>query len=84
MLRSLIGSTSGCLTEINVSHIYHEEVDNKRIIQAIYQKCPNLKYLRLVLRNNNISELENLLIQYLNGLHFIVGEIFFGMIYLKY
>jgi hypothetical protein len=47
MLTSLIKSTNGYLTEINISHTWHEEIDNKRIIQAIYQKCPNLKYLKL-------------------------------------
>ena len=41
------------------------------IIKAIYQNCPNLKYLKLSLQNNDdVSELEKLLIncQHLDGL----------------
>ena len=36
----------------------------------IYQNCPNLRYLRLSLFNENITEFENLLIncQFLDGL----------------
>jgi hypothetical protein len=72
-LTSLIESTSGCLNEIIIDRINHEEIDNKRIIQTIYQNCPNLKYLKLTLLNNNILELKNLLIncQYLNGLYIL-------------
>ena len=46
-------------------------VDNdKRFIQAIYQHCPNLRYLKLSLNNDSIIELEKLLIncQFLNEL----------------
>ncbi|CAG8610245.1 19368_t:CDS:2 [Rhizophagus irregularis] len=31
-------------------------------VEAIYRNCPNLKYLKLLFRNSNILELENLLI----------------------
>ena len=76
MLTGLIERSGGYLTEVNLSHTYHEEVDNKRIIQAIYQKCPNLKYLKLLFRKSSLLELENLLIncQNLNGLFIVVGE----------
>jgi hypothetical protein len=72
-LTSLIESTSGHLIEIKIDHIPHEEIDNKRIIQAIYQNCPNLRYLKLMLRNRNILELKNLLVncQQLSGLFII-------------
>ncbi|PKY42644.1 hypothetical protein RhiirA4_456477 [Rhizophagus irregularis] len=72
-LTSLIASTSGQLIEIKIDHIPHEEIDNKRIIQAIYQKCPNLRYLKLMLRNRNILELKNLLVncRNLSGLFII-------------
>ncbi|GET53969.1 hypothetical protein GLOIN_2v813753 [Rhizophagus irregularis DAOM 181602=DAOM 197198] len=46
-------------------------VDYKILIQAIYQNCPNIRYLKLSLdRNLLIPEFENLLIncQCLNGL----------------
>ncbi|GBB89803.1 hypothetical protein RclHR1_01660022 [Rhizophagus clarus] len=78
ILTNLIENTSGYLIEIKIDHIYHNEVGNKKIIQVIYQNCPNLIYLKLVLRNNNILELENLLIncQYLNGLYILIGDIF--------
>ncbi|RIA99414.1 hypothetical protein C1645_811438 [Glomus cerebriforme] len=67
ILSSLIENTKGNLMEINIDY----DSDGKRLIQAIYQSCPNLKYLKLSLKNNNnISELDNLLIncQHLNGL----------------
>jgi len=67
IVASLIQNTGGHL--INVS-IYHEGVDNKRLIQEIYQNCPNLMYLKISFNNDDISELEKLLVecQYLNGL----------------
>jgi hypothetical protein len=73
---SLIEKTSGCLIEIKIDHIIHNEVFNKKIIRVICQNCPNLIYLKSVLRNNNILEFENLLIncQYLRGLYIIINE----------
>jgi hypothetical protein len=70
-LISLIENTSGHLTEINIfSYMDHNEINNKSIIRAIYQNCPKLNYLKLMFKNNNILELENLLTncQYLKGL----------------
>ncbi|GBB88548.1 hypothetical protein RclHR1_15090007 [Rhizophagus clarus] len=74
VLTSLIESTKGYLNEINIDYIFHNENDNEKIIQAIYQKCPNLKYLKLMVRSCNILEFEKLLIncQYLNGLYIII------------
>src|SRR5581483_1338486 len=68
---------SGSLTEIIIDSIYHNEVnensENKRIIQVIYQKCPNVKYIKHTFSNSNFKELEELLIncQYLSVLHII-------------
>ncbi|RIA95075.1 hypothetical protein C1645_817195 [Glomus cerebriforme] len=77
-LTSLIENTNGYLIEIKIDHILHDEINNKRIIQAIYQNCPYLKYLELLIKNNNILEFENLLIncQYLIGLFFIINNNF--------
>src|SRR5207248_1870657 len=63
----LIENTKGHLTEISIDHRHD---DCKRIIQAIYQNCPKLIYIKLWLENRNISELEKLLTncQCLNGL----------------
>jgi hypothetical protein len=74
VLSELIENTNGTLFEISIDH-YHNEVDNKRIIKVIYQNCPNLKYLKLLLINNNIRDLETLLIncQCLNGLYILIG-----------
>jgi hypothetical protein len=74
-LVSLIENTDGYLTEIKVDGISHDEISNKRIIQAIYQNCPNLMYLKILSRNSNILELEKLLIncQHLTGL-FLSGN----------
>ncbi len=75
-LISLIENTSGYLTEIKIDYILHNEIDNKRIVQAIYQNCPDLKYLKLAFRNRNILELENLLIncQHLSLLYILVND----------
>ncbi|RGB43409.1 hypothetical protein C1646_809304 [Rhizophagus diaphanus] len=59
-LVNLIESTKGYLTEIDITY---EDVDDKRLIQTIYQNCPNLRYLRISLMNHTnslISEFENL------------------------
>ncbi|GBC03965.1 hypothetical protein RclHR1_05420009 [Rhizophagus clarus] len=73
ILANLIENTKGELTEISICY---EGVDNKKLIQSIYQNCPKLKYLKLSFINNDISELEKLLIkcQYLNGLVVIIFE----------
>ncbi|PKY29052.1 hypothetical protein RhiirB3_530247 [Rhizophagus irregularis] len=74
----LIENSRGYLNEINIDYVSHDENNNKRIIQAIYQNCTYLKYLKLVIRNSNILELEKLLIncQYLNGLYILVNNMF--------
>ncbi len=81
-LTYLINNTSGYLDEIKIEE-GHNEIDNKKIIQAIYQNCPNLRYLRLLIRNINILELQNLLMncQYLVGLYLIIDNEFdaFGL-----
>ncbi|RGB31835.1 hypothetical protein C1646_763607 [Rhizophagus diaphanus] len=77
ILTSLIENTSGTLNEIKIDYIFHDEINNERIIQTIYKNCPNLKYLKLVLRNINILEFEKLLIncQYLEGLFILINNI---------
>ncbi|CAB4439451.1 unnamed protein product [Rhizophagus irregularis] len=79
LLVPLIENTDGYLNEIAIYDIKYNDIDCKRIIQAIYTKCPNLKYLKLNLSNYAIFELEKLLIncQYLTGL-FIVKSGFFN------
>jgi hypothetical protein len=73
ILASLIENTRGYLTEISICY---EGIDNKKLIQAIYQNCSNLKYLKLSFINDDIFELENLLIKCkdLNGLVIIIFE----------
>ncbi|PKY53283.1 hypothetical protein RhiirA4_471403 [Rhizophagus irregularis] len=69
-LTDLIENTNGSLFKIKIEHSCKNEVENKRIIQAIYRNCPNLKYLKLLVRNSNIIEFKTLLVncQYLDGL----------------
>ncbi|RIA84116.1 hypothetical protein C1645_832740 [Glomus cerebriforme] len=76
ILTSLIKNTNGHLIEINIDRIYHDEMNNKLIIQTIHQNCPYLKYLLLLFRNINIVELDNLLIncQYLEGLYILTND----------
>jgi len=72
-LTSLIENTSGYLIEISID-LDLDEIDNKRIIQAIYQNCPKLIYLKLSFQNNGILEVLDQLLtncQYLNGLYII-------------
>ncbi|RIA86993.1 hypothetical protein C1645_778265, partial [Glomus cerebriforme] len=67
ILARLIENTKGHLAEISICY---EGVDNRKLIQVIYQNCAHLKYLKLSFINADILELENLLMkcQYLNGL----------------
>ncbi|CAG8730982.1 17352_t:CDS:2, partial [Rhizophagus irregularis] len=60
-LTNLIKNTNRSLIEIKIDGVIHDEIGNKNIIQAIYKNCPKLKYLKLMFRNCNILELENLL-----------------------
>jgi hypothetical protein len=80
VLSSLIENTSGSLTEISIDIVSHDGINNRKIIQAIYKNCPALKYLKLVIRCCNISELERLLIncQCLDGLYIIIDNILDG------
>ena len=74
MNTSLIENTNGYLIEIGIDYINHSEINNKRIIQSIDRNCPNLKYLKIMVRNSNILELEKLLIKckYLNVLYLLI------------
>jgi hypothetical protein len=76
VLTTLIKNTSGHLTEIKIDYISHDEINNKSIIQAIYKNCPNLKYLKLLIRDSNILELENILNSccHLNRLYIIINN----------
>ncbi|RGB43454.1 hypothetical protein C1646_737978 [Rhizophagus diaphanus] len=64
ILADMIDNSGGHLVEINIKET------NDRLIQSIYQKCKNLKYLELSIENKNLLEFENLLIncKYLCGL----------------
>ncbi|GBB99244.1 hypothetical protein RclHR1_03460013 [Rhizophagus clarus] len=70
VLTNLIKNTNGHLNEISICYVLQSKTANRRIIRTIYQNCPRLKYFCLPIRNDNISELKNLLIncQHLNGL----------------
>ncbi|GBC05008.1 hypothetical protein RclHR1_00060021 [Rhizophagus clarus] len=75
-LISLIENTGGCLTEIKIGYMFQNKYNNKLIIRAIYNNCPNLQYLKLLFRNDNMCEIEKLLIkcQHLNGLFLIINS----------
>ncbi|GES74536.1 hypothetical protein GLOIN_2v113493 [Rhizophagus clarus] len=82
-LTNLIKNTDGHLTEIKIDYVSHNnKIENKNIIRAIHQNCPNLKYLKLTIRNDNILELEKLLIicKHLNGLVILIDntDVLFG------
>uniref|UniRef100_U9UX84 F-box domain-containing protein n=1 Tax=Rhizophagus irregularis (strain DAOM 181602 / DAOM 197198 / MUCL 43194) TaxID=747089 RepID=U9UX84_RHIID len=68
ILRNLIVNTNGSLTKISIDYIFHNKTDNENIIKAINQSCPNLMFLKLVFKIENILELEKLLIKYLDKL----------------
>jgi hypothetical protein len=77
-LASLIENTSGHLIKISIDCIFYEDINNKRIIQAIYKKCPKLEYLKLNLISSNIKEFEKLLIhcQYLDEIFISIDNLF--------
>ncbi|CAB4414815.1 unnamed protein product [Rhizophagus irregularis] len=54
----IIECTKGYLTEISIDNFLDK---NNRYMQSIYQNCPNLRYLKLPLINDEVSELEILL-----------------------
>ncbi|GBB94114.1 hypothetical protein RclHR1_22950002 [Rhizophagus clarus] len=70
ILAGIIENTSGHLIEIS---IYHEDLDDTRLIRAIYQNCLNLSYLNLALSTYSYIEFENLLIncKFLNELEVV-------------
>ena len=76
VLANLIESTKGHLSEISISYTndVNYSSNDEKLIQTIYQKCPNLKYLKIPFVANFdtliSSEFENLLVncQFLNGL----------------
>jgi hypothetical protein len=76
VLTSLIKNTNGCLIIVKFVCVHYNKIENKEIIQVISQNCPNLKYLKLVIENSNILELEKLLIscQHLYGLYIIINN----------
>ncbi|PKY49511.1 hypothetical protein RhiirA4_465541 [Rhizophagus irregularis] len=79
VLTNIIKNTINNLIKIKIEEVSHCEIHNKKIIQAIYRNCPNLKYLKLLFRNSNILELENLLIncQGLNRLYIIIDNSYY-------
>ncbi|GBB84524.1 hypothetical protein RclHR1_01110009 [Rhizophagus clarus] len=76
ILANLIKNTKGHLTEISIQFpIYDREDkyarrDNNALIRSIYENCLKLKYLKLLINNDDIYELEKLFIkcQFLDGL----------------
>ncbi|GBC05006.1 hypothetical protein RclHR1_00060019 [Rhizophagus clarus] len=78
-LTSLIENTSGSLIEVKIDYTTHDDIENRKIIQAIYHNCPRLKHLKLVIRNKNFSELEKLLIncQSLISLYILTNDVEF-------
>jgi hypothetical protein len=83
ILTSLIEKTKGYLKEISLSYLGYNDTNNKRLIQTIYQNCPNLKYFKLVISDSYISEFENLLVncEYLDGLYITMDGIDWGKLF---
>ncbi|RIA84510.1 hypothetical protein C1645_832138 [Glomus cerebriforme] len=78
-LASLIENTNGLLTEIIIDFTdftFDDDINNSRLIRAIYKNCPILEYLLLDFNINNILEMETLLMncRYLIGLGIICFE----------
>ncbi|GBB83122.1 hypothetical protein RclHR1_00010004 [Rhizophagus clarus] len=76
----LIENSGRQLIEINYHNNYshfHNIFDNRRLIQAIYHNCPNLMYLGILYRNDNIVDFEKLLVncQNLKRLEFFYEHI---------
>ena len=60
VLTILIKNTNGSLIELEIDHLY-DSASNDEIIQAISEACPNIKYLKLSIRDANILGFKNLL-----------------------
>ncbi|GBB83130.1 hypothetical protein RclHR1_00010012 [Rhizophagus clarus] len=64
-LIDLIESSGRQLNEIHCHHhhsSFNNVIDNRRLIQAIYLNCPNLMYIGILYKNENILDFEELLI----------------------
>ncbi|RGB31006.1 hypothetical protein C1646_764598 [Rhizophagus diaphanus] len=74
---NIIEHTSGHLLELSIEKVYW---NNESIIQAIYQNCPKLKYLKMMLENKDLLEFKNILIncQDLNELYIVTAHYFWG------
>ncbi|PKC07017.1 hypothetical protein RhiirA5_500954 [Rhizophagus irregularis] len=71
ILIRLIETANVQLTTIGISHDSLKEIDEiRRLTQTIYQNCPNLRYIKLPIKDYTLTEFERLLAnsQYLDGL----------------
>ncbi|GBC05626.1 hypothetical protein RclHR1_06320004 [Rhizophagus clarus] len=75
-LAKLIETTKGKLCEISIISLRYDDHNKQKLLQAIAQNCPSLKYLMLILENRDFVEFEKLLIncQYLDGLIIILKK----------
>jgi hypothetical protein len=70
---NIIENTTGHLIELSIEREY---VENKKLIQAIYQNCPKLKYLKMMFHLKDLLGLKKILIncQDLNELYIVAAE----------
>jgi hypothetical protein len=65
-VKKIIEKTEGNLIKIAIYDVeYNKDYDNKpfqELIQSIYKNCPNLKFLRLEIKDEILEEFERLLI----------------------
>ncbi|PKC63385.1 hypothetical protein RhiirA1_463835 [Rhizophagus irregularis] len=71
----IIECTKGYLTEISINEFIGK---NNRYIKSIYQNCPNLRYLKLPLIDDEVSELEILLTKCKCLVELFIIETYYG------
>ncbi|PKK68582.1 hypothetical protein RhiirC2_782083 [Rhizophagus irregularis] len=71
----IIECTKGYLTEISINKFIGK---NNRYIKSIYQNCPNLRYLKLPLIDDEVSELEILLTKCKCLVELFIIETYYG------
>ncbi|CAG8648253.1 10602_t:CDS:2 [Funneliformis caledonium] len=71
IVEKIIEKTNGYLWKIDITNDMHEKIDHENFIKIIYQHCPNIKLINILIHENkNLLELEQLLLncQYLEGI----------------
>jgi len=71
LIEKIIEKTNGYLWKVDITNDMNERIDHEKFIKIIYQHCPKIKYINVLIHENkNLLELEQLFLncQYLEGI----------------